>query len=58
MNLTTLSGDIFLTLNIDSTITYTYNELKIIFLETIKTDEHYVIIQDYNQIFTDLYQCH
>ena len=55
MNLTTLSGEIFVTLNIDSTISYTYNNLKIIFLETIKSDKHYVIIQKNEQIFTDLY---
>lgn len=55
MYLTTLSGEIFLTINIDPFKYYTYCELKSIFLTTIKSDKHYVIIQENDQIFTDLY---
>jgi hypothetical protein len=55
MYLTTLSGEIFVTLNIDPVRYYTYFELKTFFLTVIKSAKHYVIIQDDDQIFTDLY---
>jgi hypothetical protein len=55
MYLTTLSGEIFVTLNIDPVKYYTYPELKTIFLTIIESDKHYIIIQGDEQIFTDLY---
>jgi len=55
MYLTTMSGEIFVTLNIDPFKYYTYSELKTIFLTTIESDKHYIIIQGDEQIFTDLY---
>ena len=55
MILTTLSGQIFLTLDIVPTKSYTYYELKNIFLKTINSDRHYVIIQNNESIFTDMY---
>lgn len=54
MDITTLSGDTFITLNIDPLKEYKYNELKAIF-KNIKSEKHFAIVQNNIKIYTDMF---
>jgi hypothetical protein len=54
MQVKTLSGSIYTTLNIDTDKEYKYKELKEIFSD-IESEKHFGIIQNNEQIYNDLY---
>ena len=54
MDITTLSGDVFITLDIDPSKYYRYDELKYIF-GNIQSEKHFTIVQSDKQIYTDMF---
>jgi len=53
--ITKLSGEHFINIDIDNNILIDYNEMKIIFDKNIIIDSYYIIVKNYEYIYTNLY---
>ena len=53
--ITTITGDIFSTIDYDKNIPIKYNDMKMLFNTNIITEFYYMIIKDNKNIFTNLY---